>query len=85
MDLLKIYIHIIIEVNINVQSWWQLSVNIAIKKFINMNCQLDLNLSVKKKKIDEMNDVFICDVFHFQIGHTSQIDNQMYSDSINFQ
>lgn len=75
---------------VNMQSWRQISVGIAIKKFSGLTYEADLDLP--RDEDDDLGGTSIVnsfggamtDVFHYQAAHSVQTGNRAYGGTINF-
>jgi hypothetical protein len=70
-----------IGIKLDVQSWRQIAVGIAIKKFGGLGYEFDAD---EDEKDEEMAGP-MPEAFHWQASHTPRVGNQVYGGTVNFQ
>ena len=79
-------IKVMLSICINVQSWHQMMMRIMIKKFDRLKYPIETDLvNNDNDREDDLKEITMLNIFHWQVSHTSHTDNQIYEDMINFQ
>ena len=80
-----------IGVPLTVQTWRQLAVGIAIKKFSRKGCQLDLDLDLNAERdasLEQASETGLAsnmpEAVHWQASHTPRTGNAVYGGTVNF-
>ena len=79
-------IKVMLSIHINVQSWHQMMVKIVIKKFDRLKYSIEADLvNNDNNRKDDLKEITMLNVFHWQVFHTSHTGNQIYENTVNFQ